>query len=350
MRLRSVELPAWPEPTPRVATYPAKADWAAGDEAVELAEAAGLTLDVWQQWSLKAALGARPDGKWASFEVGMEVPRQCGKGAILEARELAGLFLFGERLLIHTAHEFKTAQEAFHRIRALVENTDDLRRRVKRVRTANGDEGIELLDGARLRFLARSGGSGRGFSGDLVILDEAMYLPPEVMGALLPTMSARSNVTVGGPQVWYTGSAGYETSEVFAAVRRRGIDGGKSLCYVEYAAGDPDDHLGKRVQLDDRREWRRANPSMHGHSPRITEEFIEREREALTDEQFARERLCIWDRSVSEAVIPPEMWARLEDRDSAMADPVAFAVDIPPGPRSRVDRRRGAPQGRPRAP
>ena len=35
----------------------------------------------------------------------------------LEVRELGGLFLLGERLLIHTAHEFKAAAEHFRRMR-----------------------------------------------------------------------------------------------------------------------------------------------------------------------------------------------------------------------------------------
>ena len=84
------------------------------------------------------------------------MPRQNGKGAILEAIELAGLFLFGEQLILHSAHEFKTAQEAFRRVLQLVENTDHLRKRVARVRTSHGEEGIELTTGARLRFVARS--------------------------------------------------------------------------------------------------------------------------------------------------------------------------------------------------
>ena len=143
--------------------------------------------------------------------------REVGKhDAVLAdlARELAGLFLFGEQLILHSAHEFKTAAEAFRRVLALVEGSDDLRRHVKKVRTSHGDEGIELMTGQRLRFVARSTGSGRGFSGDCVILDEAYKLPREALGALLPTLSARPN-----PQLWYTSSAGHRDSEVLRGVR-----------------------------------------------------------------------------------------------------------------------------------
>jgi hypothetical protein len=56
-------------------------------------------------------------------------PRQgTGKNDKIAARELAGLILFGERLIIHTAHEFPTANESFLRMVAVFENWDDLRR------------------------------------------------------------------------------------------------------------------------------------------------------------------------------------------------------------------------------
>jgi phage terminase large subunit-like protein len=172
-----------------------------GPEACELASAAGLDLDPWQADAVNDVLAEAPDGRWLTFESGLLVPRQNGKGAILEAVELADLFLFGAKLILHTAHEFKTAQEAFRRILFLVENTDSLRKKVSRVRTSHGEEGIELLSGQRLRFLARSGGSGRGFSADRVIYDEAYELPEETVAASLPTMSARPN-----PHVIYASS------------------------------------------------------------------------------------------------------------------------------------------------
>jgi hypothetical protein len=79
---------------------------AQGEDALELAESAGLVLDDWEAWVLVNSMATMPGGRWSSFEVGLLVPRQNGKNAILEARELAGLFLLDELLLIHTAHEF----------------------------------------------------------------------------------------------------------------------------------------------------------------------------------------------------------------------------------------------------
>ena len=302
---------------PRVSSVP-PASSSAGDEAIALAESAGLHLDPWQQHVLRESLGERPDGRWSAFEVALVVPRQNGKGAVLEARELAGLFLFGERLILHSAHEFKTAQEAFRRILSLIEGNADLMRRVRPrgIRTSHGEEGIELKTGARLRFVARSTGSGRGFSGDCVILDEAYNLPVESMAAMLPTLSARPN-----PQLWYVSSAGMHTSAQLRSVRERGIAGGDpSLAYFEFSAPDGAD-------LDDPAAWATANPAL---GIRILEEFVARERVALPEMEFARERLGIWDDPARGGVIPDETWAGLAHRLSQTKDPIAFAADVTP--------------------
>lgn len=304
---------------PRLESRPSEVLSSSGQEAAELAASAGLILDPWQQHVLDVALSERADGSWSAFEVGLIVPRQNGKGSILEARELAGLFLFDERLILHSAHEFKTAAEAFLRIKSLVGNTDDLRKKVKKIRTSHGDEGIELLTGARLRFVARSRGSGRGFSGDCVILDEAYNLGPEAMGALLPTLSAKPN-----PQIWYTSSAPMAASQQLHAVRRRAIAGGSErLAFMEWSI-DPDVD-----QPDDPRSWAKANPSL---GIRISEEFVRAEIDALPPTEFARERLGVPDfESEGEApLFTLADWNRLADPSSEYGKRVVFSVAVAP--------------------
>ena len=255
-----------------------------GDRVIALARAAKLELDDWEGWVLDQGLGRRADGVWSAFEVALIVSRQNGKGSILEALELAALFIddFGVELILHSAHEFKTASEAFRRILARIENNPQFKRRIKQVYLQRGAESIELRNGKRLRFIARSSGSGRGFSADLVILDEAYELGDAAMAALLPTLSARPN-----PQIWYTSTAGVPTSTQLGRTRARGLTGtDSSLAFMEWsvdeAAYDPADP----------RDWARANP---GLGIRIRPEFIEQERPALGPEGFARERLSIGD-------------------------------------------------------
>lgn len=309
-----------------------------GEEAIELCTMAGLLLDPWQQLVLAHALGERQDGKWAAFEVGLNVARQNGKGAILEARELVGLFLLGERLITHSAHEFGTSLEHFRRLLELIEGCPDFDRRVKRVSRSHGEEGIELRGGQRIRFRTRTKGGGRGFSGDLLVLDEAMILPDSSIGALLPTLSARPN-----PQVWYTGSAVdqqvHEHGFVFARIRERGLRGDDpSLAYFEWSAEPPLGEDGRPVGpdamplelLEDRAAWSAANP---GLDIRISAEYVGNELRSMDPRTFAVERLGIGDwpaTGTGDSVIDLDRWDELADETSLLPDPVCFAVDVKP--------------------
>jgi phage terminase large subunit-like protein len=276
-----------------------------GDRVADLAEAAGLKLDDWERWVLDQGLGRDDTGKWTAFEACLIVARQNGKGAILEALELAALFLndFGVDLILHSAHEFKTASEAFRRIQARIDNHPSFRRRVRQVYLQRGAESIELKNGKRLRFIARSGGSGRGFSADLVILDEAYELGDAAMAALLPTLSARPN-----PQIWYTSTAGLPSSSQLGLVRARGLRGDDpSLAFFEWSA-DPDDY-----DPSDPACWAQANPGM---GIRITPEYIAKERAALAPAEFARERLSIGSYPVDGGaweVVGQDTWSACAD-------------------------------------
>jgi hypothetical protein len=301
----------------------------AGEEAVELARMAGLVLDPWQEFVLAASLSERADGKWSAFEVGLVVSRQNGKGSILEARELAGLFLLGERLLIHSAHQFDTSLEAFSRLESLIADNDEFSSRVKKITRSHGEEGITLTNGQRVRFRTRTKGGGRGFSCDCLILDEAMILPTSSHGALLPTLSARPN-----PQVWYTGSAVdqnvHEHGEVLTSIRERGLkQDDPALAYFEWSADTDIDHVHE-VAVDEQ-AWADANP---GLGIRITSEHVAREQRSMDPRTFAVERLGVGDwpslDGVDDSAISQAMWKACEDTESVVVNPVRFAFDVTP--------------------
>ena len=314
------------EQRPRICSI-AEADTSIGREAIELAASAGLVLDDWESFVLEHSLARNADGSWAAFEIGLVVARQNGKGAILEARELAALFLLGERLVIHSAHQFDTSLEAFRRLLTLIEETPELDSQVYRVSRSHGEEGIELKNGRRIRFRTRTKGGGRGFSADCLILDEAMFLPVFAHGALLPTLSARPN-----PQVWYTGSAVdqlvHEDGFVLSRVRQRGQAGDKGLAYFEWSAdaSKPED-IEKPA---DPELWRQANPAL---GIRISEEHIALEHASMDDRTFAVERLSVgdWPKVDRHAtVINLEKWAALIEIGSQAADSLVFCFDVAP--------------------
>lgn len=326
--------------TPRIWSVPDYAT-STGEEAVELCEMAGLYLDEAQQFVLVNALGETADGRWAAFEVGVNEPRQNGKGGIEEARELTGLFLTGEQLLIHSAHQFDTSMEAFLRMDAILEGCPDLSRRVRTVSRSHGSEGFTLFTGQRLRYRTRTKGGGRGFTGDLLVLDEAMVLPESFLGALLPTLSAKS--ITGNPQVWYAGSAVdqlvHEHGIAFSRIRARGIKGDASLAYFEWSVGNPDPDDDRPFTPDrvtdelaaDPDAWAQANP---GLGIRISAEHIEKERSALAPREFAVERLGVGDWPAvdgsGDSPIKIEAWDALADDDSTLVDPVGLAFDVSP--------------------
>lgn len=296
---------------------------ALGADAVALAVSAGLVLDDWQSWVLEASLACREDRSWAASECVLVVPRQNGKGSVLEARQLAGLFLLDESLQIHTAHEFKTAAEHFLRIQHLIEGTPDLDRCVMRVRRGSGEQAVELRSGARLRFLARSSGSGRGLSAPTVYLDEAFALTAEMMGALLYAMSAQPST-----QVWMTSSAPMVTSAVLANMLRRAGDPSEDRLLAAAWMAERD---GDRW---DRARWAQANPAFpHRIRPdTIVTELRNAGDDPLLLREFDRERLGIPDAGDGvSAVVAPDVWMALADDGWEMCPPASVALDVAPG-------------------
>lgn len=326
----SVAAPAVVEPA--YLWVPPGAVSSAAVEAIEFGESIGIVLDAEQRIALNAILAEDASGKWAALEAALIAARQNLKTFVLELVVLADLYVFELMLDVWTAHQFPVTMEAFRDIKLLIENHDHLRRRVKRISEANGEEGFELFGGHRLLFKARTKSGGRGLTSDRLILDEAFELTPSMMGSVFPTMAARPN-----PQIVYASSAGRQTSNILRAVRDRGRAGGDpSLVYVEWCApvkacgAERCDHrpLSAGCALDDQELWQRANPAM---GRRITAGYIEGERRSLPPEEFARERLGWWDEPESAVGgISGDLWEsrRVAPVDDGVA--AAYAVDVTP--------------------
>jgi len=311
-----------------------------GDLAADLMELVGRPLDAEQRLAVDAILSYGPGGRWAALEAAVVMARQNGKtGGILVPVALTDLFLLEPDRIVWTAHLFRTARDAFVDIKSLIEGCDELRRRVARVREANGEESIELLNGARLEFLARSKGGGRGLGGKRLIMDEALFLSSEAMGSLMPVMSARPN-----PQIVYGSSAAVESSDHLRALRDRGRKGGDpSLVYIEWCApggwDDPPCAAGRDCPhtvdaegcaLDREDLWRRANPAL---GRRIRIETLRAERRTMPPSEFGREVLGWHDLSpMADQPIPLDAWARLAIPAPAHDDmlPIAIGIDTTP--------------------
>ena len=303
-----------------------------GPEVAELSELAGFAPDAEQRAALDVVFAFVGD-RVSARDVAIVCPRQNMKTGLLKMCALGWLFITEDRLTVWSAHEFGTAKEAFRDMTALIEGTPDLAREVQTISRASGEEAIELSGDRRLRFKARTKGGGRGLTGDRIVLDEAMYLRPEHMGALVPTLRA-----VPDPQLIYAGSAGMLSSEVWRSVRDRGRPGGDpSLAYLEWADPDAwscgDEHCphvpgAPGCAMDDEDRWWRSNPALGG---RIDIESLRADRRTLPPLEFARETLGWWEDPSSGADSEHLVdWPGRLSADAAPGDPVVLGVDAAP--------------------
>jgi len=330
---------------PAYCTHPPY-DRTLGPEVADLAELAGFTPDAEQRLALDLIFAFTPAGPSSAFEVALAVGRQNLKTGLAKMAALGWLYITDQRLVVWSAHEFNTSAEAFRDMKELIEGCPWLDRRIRSIKGGHGDESIELAGGQRLVFKTRTKGGGRGLSGDKVVLDEAMFLQPMHMGALLPTLSARPD-----PQVLYCGSAGLAESSVWRSVRNRGRAGGDPrLAFLEWCDDLPGEcetpgcthRLGlPGCRLDDEARWGRANPAMNrvrvfdGVPTKIlTSEYIAGERRALPPEEFGRERLGWWDDPDEDLEELLALWVDCADVTSAPSAPPVYAIDVSPNSRS----------------
>lgn len=319
----------------RIRVVPEGVDHPRWSEVEDFVRQLGVDLDPWQWDIFRTALMRDPSlSVWAAFAVACCAPRQNGKNGILEPRQLAGAYILGEPLQIHSAHLADTSKEGFRRLDQLLEANAWLSKDVKHIWRTNGHEAIEFRNGCRIRFRTRTRGGGRGFSGSPTYFDESMYLPEISMASIMPVISAQPD-----PQIWYMGSAvdqaWHEDGVVFARVRDRALNGNrKRLAYWEwslpYETPDqiPDD-------LDVQEAAAKSNPA---YGIRISPDYVEAEHRELPARSLAVERYGVGDwppvDGSADQVIPIEVWDAMADDPAAdgarMLDPICIAFDTTP--------------------
>jgi phage terminase large subunit-like protein len=326
---------------------------------MSLAELAEMELDEWQYNVTEGITCIREEEyfnpllgswepRWAANEYGCVVARQNGKGAIIEARALAGLFLFGEREIIYTSHHFRTMTDMFERmsylVQNLIKNDADARKMYRNTMNGNGAQGIYLKNGQKMVFMARSKASVRGMSPDVLILDEAMQkLGVQEVKAARLAVSARPNY-----QILNFGSAGDAEAVYFGAVRNsimRVFDLGKKSDPMVPRAGWSewseelhtaycDDDCTAHSDPKDPQTWLNTNPAT-GY--RLEFETIEDEYNTvgrMDIDAFSQERLSDPKNWPVEGggwrVIPKDAWNNARRPDLATEGKFCLAVDTAP--------------------
>lgn len=309
--------------------------WTDGDLAAQVGADLGLVPDAEQQWLLDSIFAERAPDLPASFEVAVVAPRQNLKSATLEIAALTDAFVKKVPLHVWTAHELDTAQKSFQDMKSRIMRNPEYADRAKFM-SGHQDMSITVDNGdapdSVIEFEARSGRSGRGWTCDRLTLDEALFLKPNDLGAILPTL-----VTRGDAQVRYGSSAGLEISAALRGIRDRGR-GGKDprLAYVEYgaprracAAADCSHRFGEveGCAADDRELWWAGNCALW--AGRITEDALEDQRRALPPAEFMREFYSWWEDPVSVGgALPYGLWMELADPDAPRGSSPVFGVDV----------------------
>lgn len=296
-----------------------------GDDAALLMEAYGLKMDEWQKSVLDCWLGRDASGRYNVTSAGLSLPRQNGKNVCLEARELYGMVINGERIL-HTAHQVRTSKKSFRRLAAMFTDKahPEMTDIVKQIRYTNGEECIELDNGGSIEFSARSRQAARGFDGiSLVVYDEAQELTDDQVEAIMATLSASST---GTRQIIYTGTPPYPNcpGEVFR--RRRTVctkDAGKHDAWHEWSVA-ADSVVD--INTEDTGLWFMTNPAL---GIRLTEDFTREELRSMSKDGFARERLGWWSPVLEhklDLVIPAATWDACVSNEKKPEGKTAYGI------------------------
>lgn len=311
-----------------------------GFSAVEFGtDVLGIRPLPWQRWLLIHAHELRWDGRFRFRTVVVLVARQNGKTSIVEVKNLWKMFVLGVPLVIGTAQNLDISEESWDKAVEIVEGTPDLASEVLAVDRTNGKKSLRLTNGSRWKIAAASRRGGRGLSGDDVNLDELReHQNWDAWGAVTKTTMARPN-----PQVWAFSNAGDDKSVVLNDLQEKGRAAAEdpavdpTLGFFEWSAPDdvkctcgrPENKHTASCRLQDRAAWAQANPSL-GYT--VTEEALTSALGTDPEPVFRTECLCQRVESmVAEwSVIPQDAWDALADPASALADPVAFALDVTP--------------------
>lgn len=303
-----------------------------GDQAYQFGASFGITLDPWQKLVMDDWLAVDDGHTWVCSTCGLSVPRQNGKTALVKVRVMYGIFVLGETILF-TCHEVRTSRQVFDSLADILNPNGefpDIANQVQYIKRSNGYEEIKVSDwydgewhkGGKLLFSSRSKGASRGFTADVVVADEAMYMTDEQVAALVPTMASSSGgdmqfIMLGTPPSPNDGGT------VFKNTRTAALNGEKGISWCEWGADD----------IGDIHDWDRIaryNPSL---GTRLLRKAVESELSVMSPDTFARERLGWWSKTsqnAAEHVIGEAEWNACKVDNPSKDGVVVYAVKFSP--------------------
>lgn len=329
---------------PRVNLWPADRVATDGPIAVQLAARAGMDMLPWQCDSLDLMLSVQRNGRWSCREYCEWVVRQNGKTAAVIVRMLYGFLLLGEKMIVYSAHEDRTAAKTFGQVcEMLAALGERFERRgsehyrigdtVVKVNNTNGQRAFEIpATRQQMLFTSRSKGAMRGFSVDgLLVIDEAFAYTFAMQDATRPTLRAKPR-----SQIIYLSSPPLSgvSGEVMYKLRERSENPAPGrLGYRDFGLAEDLDEILDQPNvvewLGDRDRWAATNPS---YGAFVEEGDMQDDLLSTSAEGFARELLGAWPKQLAAngGVIQQHEWDDLKDVASIIVGTVHIGIDAAP--------------------
>ncbi|NWL32969.1 terminase large subunit domain-containing protein [Paenarthrobacter nitroguajacolicus] len=327
---------------PRICTPPLRAltpETTLGYDVIDFArDVLGLDLYPWQKVLLCRMLELLPDGSLRFRTAVVLIARQNGKSTLSQVLALWFMIVWGWPLVMGTAQDLETAEEVWQGAVDLVEEDEELSKLLKRVVKVNGKKALELKAGSRYKVKAANRRAGRGFTGNLIMLDELReHQNWEAWGAITKTTMAQAEALILA-----LSNAGDLTSIVLRYLRKMahealgdpdgiceeiGAAGPSALDVADLTEDDEeldDDELADFEQDEDtlglwewsmapgtdkrdRQGWAQANPSLNWN-PGFTERTIAAACKTDPEWVFRTEVGCQWSEGTLTGPFPPGAW------------------------------------------
>lgn len=295
-----------------------------GAEFIEFCKRIDYPLLPWQEFLAHEILKYKPDGRWASSEVGIVVSRQQGKSTFMSLLILFKMYELGEKLQVATAHKLTTSSEIFYKIDQIIQGTPELLARFHKKFESKGSQEIRLKSGER--YLVRANNSAaRGIASvDTIFMDEVReYQSMDVWSSMRYTQMSSKN-----PMTIILSNAGDQHSIVLNRLRERAMaaiaGNDDPIAWFEWSAP-------AETPVDDSPEFwagaAQSNPSL-GYTV-----HPDNLRAVLNDDEsiIRTEVLCQWV-SVVNPAISPSAWEACINKDSKLdrESTTWMAIDLSP--------------------